>query len=230
MTIEPFADEAALAQAAARIIADALRAAIVARGQALFVATGGRTPGGVYDWLSAAELDWSNVVVTLSDERWAPIDSPDRNERLIRERLLKGPAAAGRFMSLIGDASTPRAAAAQADAALRPLGAPDVVLLGMGEDGHIASLFPLSPALSLGLDPKAPICISVPPGEQRPPPQARITLTAPWLVKAPDIFLLITGQEKRTVIAQALAGDDARELPVRAILQSSARVRIFWSA
>jgi 6-phosphogluconolactonase len=228
MTIESFADQATLAAATADAIADALSDAIAVRGQAVFVATGGRTPGAVYDRLNAAPLDWGKIVVTLSDERWVDVDSRDSNERLIRERLLG--LAAARFGSLKGDAGTPEAAAQDAAAKLAPLGAPDVVLLGMGEDGHIASLFPMSPALSLGLDPKAPACIAVPRGEGRPPPQARISLTASWLAAARLTLLLITGEQKRETIERAMDGSDAHEFPVRAILQQAPRVRILWSA
>lgn len=228
--IERFADQAALADAASSAIAQALTQAIANRGRALFIATGGRTPGGVYDRLAGAPMEWSKVVVSLTDERWVEAGDPESNEGLIRDRLLQGPAAAARIISLKGDAPTLEAAAQAASAKLAPLGAPDVVLLGMGDDGHIASLFPENPALPAGLDPGAPSCIAVPRGEGRPPPQARISLTVPWLTTARLTILLIAGAEKLKLIQQAQAGSDAREFPVRAILQQAARVRILWSA
>jgi len=230
MTIERFANADALADAAAAEIFDSLRNAISARGQAFFVATGGRTPGSVYDRLSAAPLDWSKVVVTLTDERWVGVGDPDSNEGLIRERLMHGPAGAAQVLSLKGGAPTPEAAAREASAALGRLGAPDMVLLGMGEDGHIASLFPGNRALSQGLDPRAAPCLAVPLGEGRPPVQARLSLSIAWLATAKATVLLITGTAKLKVIEQAMAGSDIEEFPVRAILQRAPRVRILWAA
>lgn len=228
--IERFADHATLAEAAALAISDSLRDAISVRGQALFVATGGRTPGPVYDRLSAAAVNWAKVVVTLTDERWVGVGDPDSNEGLVRERLLHGPASNARVVSLKGGAPTPETAAREASAALGKLGAPDIVLLGMGEDGHIASLFPGNCALAEGLDPLAPPCLAVPRGEGRPPVQARISLSAAWLASSLLTIVLITGTEKLKVIEQALAGSDVEEFPVRAMLERAPRVRIMWSA
>lgn len=230
MMIERFDDRAALADAAAKAITVALNEAIQIRGRALFIATGGRTPGAVYDRLEAAPLEWSKVVVSLTDERWVGSGDPESNEGLIRDRLLQGPAAAARFLSLKGDAPTPEIAASEASARLALLDPADALLLGMGEDGHIASLFPHNPALKLGLDPGAPPCIAVPRGERHPPPQARLSLSARWLSTAQCTILLIMGAEKLAVVEQALAGSDTHEFPVRAILQQSPRVRILWSA
>ena len=230
MTIERFADPRVLADAASSAIAEALSQAVAARGRALFIATGGRTAGPVHDRLAAAPLDWGSNVVSLTDERWVGSGDPESNEGLIRDRLLYGPAARARFVPLKGAAATPEAAAREASAKLAELGAPDVVLLGMGEDGHIASLFPRNPALAEGLAPGAPPCIAAPRGERSPPPQARLSLSAPWIAAARAIVLLIVGSEKLKVIEQALAGTDEQEFPVRAVLRPSARVRILWSA
>ncbi len=230
MTIERFVDQAAMADAASLAITHALSQAIAERGHALFIATGGRTPGPVYDRLAAAPVDWSKVVVSLSDERWVGSGDPESNEGLIRDRLLQGPAARARFVSLKGDAATPEGAAREASARLAQLGAPDAVLLGMGEDGHVGSLFPHNPALAEGLAPDAPPCIAVPRGERHPPPQPRLSLTARWLSAGRCTILLILGPEKLRVVEQALAGSDAHEFPIRAILQQSPRVRILWSA
>ena len=228
--IERFADHAMLAEAAALAISASLRDAVSARGQALFVATGGRTPGAVYDRLSTASVDWSKVLITLTDERWVGAGDPESNEGLVRERLLHGPASAARFLALKGGAPTPEAAAREASSALARLGAPDAVLLGMGEDGHVASMFPGNPALAVGLDPLAPPCFAAPPGQGLPPHQARLSLSASWLAASRLTVLLITGAHKLMVIEQALAGSDAEEFPVCAILRRAPRVRIMWSA
>ena len=214
--IETQHDKDALAKAAALAIEVALAHAIKARGAASLVATGGRSPGPVYDRLSVAGLDWSLVVVTLSDERNVGEDQSDSNARLVRTQLLKGPAATACFLPLW---PAPDPAALQA---LIPF---DVVMLGMGEDGHIASLLPGDPGLEDALT-TADLLRDVPAGLGRPP-LARITLTLTAILSARAIFLLIAGETKREVVARALAGAD---LPVgRLIAQAGDRLRIFWT-
>ena len=228
--IETFDDAAALAAAATGAVVAALEAGLRSHGSASLAATGGRAPGPIYDALSVIPLDWSRVHVTLTDERWVDPASADSNEKLVRERLLHGRAADARFIGLHGHEATPEAAAAAATAQVAALPALDVVLLGMGEDGHVASLFPGSPALDLGLDPKAPACIAVPQGDGRPPAQPRLSLTIRPLTTAALVLILISGAEKRRVIEQALAGGDPRQFPVCAVLQSAHAVRILWTA
>jgi 6-phosphogluconolactonase len=214
--IETFPDAAALADAAAQAVAAELDRALAARGRASLVATGGRSPGPVYDRLREAPApDWTHVVVTLSDERCVPPDDPASNARLVRERLLQGPAAAATLIPL-WPAPEPAALAA-----LRPF---DATILGMGEDGHIASMIPGDPGLAEALSTADPLR-SVPAGLGSPP-VARITLTLSALLDSRAIFLLIAGDAKREVVRRAQAGED---LPVgRLISHAAARTRIFW--
>jgi 6-phosphogluconolactonase len=213
--IETFSSETALGEAACAATAALLRRAIGERGRASLVATGGRSPGPVYDRLAEARLDWARVVVTLSDERCVGEDDPDSNARLVRERLLVGAAARAHLVPLWPE---PEPAVL---AALRPF---DAMLLGMGEDGHIASLIPGDPGLEAGLTEPGPTR-PVPAGLGKPP-LARITLTLPTLLDSRAIFVLIAGEAKRRVIERAVAGED---LPVgRLLSQARAPVRIFW--
>lgn len=228
--IETFDDAAALAAAATGAVVAALEAGLRAHGSASLAAAGGRSPGPIYDALSVIPLDWARVHVTLTDERWVDPASEDSNEKLVRDRLLRGRACDARFIGLHGHEATPEAAAAHATAQVAALPALDAVLLGMGEDGHVASLFPGSPALALGLDPKAPACIAIPQGQGRPPAQPRLSLTIRPLTNAAQVLILISGDEKRRVIEQALAGGDPRQFPVCAVLQSAPAVRILWTA
>lgn len=224
-TLEVLAD-----QAAGRV-AELLRGAIQARGAATLVATGGSTPGPLYDRLAATDLDWARVTVTLSDERWVDPASSDSNERLVRERLLTGHAAAAAFVPLKGSGS-PEQDAVAASAALAGLHAPfDVVLLGMGEDGHIASLFPGSPALPLALHPgEDEMVIAVPPGNGRAPPQPRLSLTLPALKSARRVLLLFTGRRKFDVLEAALQRPDPHLYPVCAILGAPGGVDVFCAS
>jgi 6-phosphogluconolactonase len=214
--LEVFPGSAAMADAAAQAIAAQLAAGLAARGRAALVATGGRSPGPVYDRLKNADLDWPHVAVTLSDERHVDVDSPNANVRQLRERLFVGAAASARYLPLTD----------YAEPALRALMPFDAVMLGMGEDGHIASLIPGSPVMAEAMDPDGKALVAESPAGFGSPPVARITLTLTALLQSRAIFVLMAGEAKRLVIAEALAGAD---LPVRPILQQDRTpVRVFW--
>jgi 6-phosphogluconolactonase len=228
--IEIFPDSAAQSAAAAAAIEHALTYRLRLKGEGSIVVTGGRSAGAVYDVLCSAALDWSKVVVTLSDERFVDVESPDSNERLVRERLLQGRAARAQLLGLRGTAATPQAAAAEAAAFLTAMPPFDVVMLGMGEDGHIASLFPGNPALAAGLDRAAPACIAVPQGADMPPAQPRLSLSLARLVSSRLILLVASGAEKRRVLERALDDSDSTPFPVRALLKAAPTRRILWTA
>lgn len=225
--VEVYPNSSAAAEAAAAAIVRALTDAERQHGRASFVATGGRSPAPVYQRLQTAKLDWARVVVTLSDERFVDPASPDSNEKLVREHLLQGEAKKAAFVPLWSRAAAdPAACARAAEPALAGMAPFDAVLLGMGDDGHFASLFPGSPALAQGLDPAGErLCLGVaePHGQ---PAYPRITLTLAALSQARTIIILISGAAKRAQVDAALAGAD---LPVRALLSHPAPVRVLWS-
>ncbi len=227
--IEAFADKAALSQACADVLADALsRRLAQGPGKARMMLTGGSTPVGCYEVLKDRPLDWSRVELALTDDRFVPPNDPNSNEKLAREHLLKGPAAAAHLTPLWSDVDSPEKAAAKAEPAIRALGRMDAVLLGVGPDGHICSLFPHSPQRAEGMDPDARrLVIGVPKAEQ-PPHVPRITLTWPAFMNTDLVVILISGDDKKQVIQAALAGAD---MPVRAVLtQTQVPVRILWAA
>ena len=209
--IETYANAHALAEAAAHGVAMQLEAGLRTGPRAALVATGGRSPGMTYDRLSATcLLDWTRVVVTLSDERCVAADAPDSNARLVRERLLKGEAAKAHLLPL-----WPR----PQPTALRGLTPFDAVMLGMGQDGHVASLIRT-------LDPRAEALIADVPEGLGSPPVARVTLTLSALLASRAIFLLVAGGAKREVVDRALSGE---ALPVRSLLaQETVPVRVLW--
>ncbi len=224
--MEIFPDRESLAEAAAKALADALSGL----GPKSLVVTGGTSPGPVYDRLSAFDLDWANVTVTLSDERWVDTCSPDSNERLVRERLLCGRAAVARFLPLKGAGVSPEEDALAVEPKLRVLAPWSAVMLGMGEDGHIASLFPGDAELAARLDlGRTRFCVGV--GMSALSPYvARITLTVSALLASRQVVLLITGEAKRAVIKRVLT-DQTYAPPVAAILrQCRVPVQILWSA
>lgn len=207
-----------LADRIAGQLADFLRR----EGRATLAVPGGTTPGPVFDVLSGIDLDWANVTVVPTDERWVPEDSPRSNAGLLRHRLLVNRAAAARLIPLRTDDATPEDALPGLTAALTPHLPVSVLLLGMGTDMHTASLFPGADRLAEALAGDAPPLMALSaPGAGEP----RITLTAPVLRGALNIHLLITGADKRTALerAQTLPPDQA---PVRAIL---ANATVHWA-
>ena len=208
-------------------IASDLRAAITARSTASLVVSGGSTPRPLFEYLSRQDLAWDRVRVTLADERWVPPDHEDSNERLVRRSLLVRAAAAAALIGHKTPDATPeegREACEQALAAIpRPF---DVVVLGMGGDGHTASLFPDAPELAAGLDLETPrTCLAV-----RPPaaPHPRMSLTLPAILDSRRLVLHLTGASKWQVYQRALNHGPAEKLPIRAVL-GSGRVEVWWA-
>ena len=222
------ANPEALAQIAADLIARSLIGAFARAGRASLAVAGGSTPAQTYRRLSAAAVDWGRVDIVPTDERWAPPSSTDSNERFLRETLLQGPAMAARFTPLWSDVATPQDAATRAEPLIADLVPFDVVVLGMGEDGHFASLFPGSPALAEGLDPLGSrLCVGAPAGSPAPA-QPRISLTFRAFEDARDIFLLITGAAKRRVLDDVWSG--ARDAPIGALRGlGGGAVRVLWA-
>lgn len=215
------------AQALADSVSGALAAALAMRTHASLVVSGGRSPIGFFQCLRDAELAWSRVWITLADERWVPEDHPDSNAALVRRHLLQGAAAAARFVPLWNGAATPVAAIAERTAALAQLPQPfDVVVLGMGEDGHTASLFPGAPGLAAALDPAGTALLAAidPPAAPHP----RLSLTLKALLGCRHIHLPLAGASKRAVYARALAQCDPLQLPISSVLcQSGVPVTVY---
>ncbi|WP_416137739.1 6-phosphogluconolactonase [Halomonas sp. HK25] len=204
-----------LAGQLAEAVAEALRQDLARHERALLVVSGGSTPVPFFRALGACELPWARVQVTLADERWVAEDADASNARLVRAHLLRGPAAEATLVPLTTDDPTPEQGAETVAERIAGLAWPaSAVVLGMGGDGHTASLFPDSRELDLALTTDA-ITVAVRASSQ---PQPRITLSADRLHRARRHFLHITGGEKRDMLVRALAGDDVRELPIRAFL------------
>lgn len=213
------------AKGLAAAVADALRAALAERGQALLVVSGGRSPVAFLEALGSAELDWPKVSVSLADERWVPESHPDSNAGLLRRHLLKGAAARAHFIGLYQPAASLDEAADKADRFLHELALPiDVLVLGMGDDGHTASLFPGSPGLVDALDPVSRRrCL---PMWAPAVPRQRLTLTRAVLQGARVQLLAIQGEAKLATLSMALNDNDEQRAPVSAFLRSP--LSIHW--
>ena len=211
-----FDDRHALDRALAADVAATLVSAIAERGSATLVVSGGTTPVGFFELLSHKALPWAQVSVLLADERWVAADDAASNEKLVRQHLLINAARSARFIPLKTADEQPEQAASALDRQLSALGTFDLVILGMGADGHTASLFPGADTLAVGLDLQSgKQCIAVTPPCA---PHRRLSMTLPRLLDSRQIFLHITGDEKRAVLAAALDGGEASALPIAALL------------
>ncbi|EPX86430.1 6-phosphogluconolactonase [Rubellimicrobium thermophilum DSM 16684] len=189
----------------AQRLAGELRQRLSQGEEASIAVSGGRTPGPIFDALSAADLDWDRVSVLLTDERWVPEDSPRSNTRLVRERLLTGRAAAARFLPMYCDAPSPEEGIPRLVPAIAEVLPLTTCLLGMGEDMHTASIFPGADNLAEALTGETILV----PIRAPAAPEPRLTLSAAVLAGALARHLVITGPEKREALERA------RSLPPR---------------
>jgi 6-phosphogluconolactonase len=229
--IRTLPDAAAWAEACAGRLSDALAEALAETGKAVLAGAGGSTPSPIYARLAQAPLDWASIVVTLVDERYVPETSPESNTALIKRTLLTGPAAAARFAPLYSPAVTvDRAAALAAHALVAEGGRLDAVLLGVGEDGHICSMFPESPTLRTLLSPDLkPTVLGVPPGRDgRAPSLQRLSINLPYLIGARRVVLALTGTAKRAVFEREATGDPATR-PIAALLAHKVPLEVLWT-
>jgi len=223
MNLIEYPDRETLMRAVAAGLAADLAQALALRDTVCFAVPGGTTPGPVFDALAQVALDWSRVHVLLTDERWVPETDAQSNAALIRARLLTGPAAAAQFTPYFTDVADIGTTAQSLSASLAHLLPIDVLLLGMGADMHIASLFPEADGLAQAMADDAPLLLPITAKDQN---VQRFTLTGRALSTARGIHLLITGADKRAALLRA-ARLSVLQAPVQAVLSQAT---IHWSA
>jgi len=221
-------DAELLAVELAAAVEQNLSETIQAHGRASLVVSGGSTPLPFFKKLSQASLQWSAIDVTLADERWVPEDHEDSNARFVKEHFLNGAASSARFFSLYRDMK-PITAIAEVQRALDDMVQPfSVVILGMGTDGHTASLFPNTDGLEAALDLNTQAMLAI--LEPESVAQSRITLTRAALLRSRYRYLHITGTQKHEVLANALARDDANRLPIASFFEKHLPpISVYWS-
>lgn len=213
----------ALAQALAADVATRLTAALLHKPSASLVVSGGATPYPFFAALKQKQLPWQRIHMLLTDERCVPTDHADSNEAMLRARLLTTESP---FVSL-----APRAgeSSQQAIARITPsvlaLAPFDVLVLGMGIDSHVASLFPGNPAIA---DTSNAALLAV---EDAPkPPAKRISMAPQTILNAQHLVVHVTGDGKKTMIEEAMASGDVIRYPIAAfLLQQKTPVTVYWA-
>ena len=209
-----FESRGSLSSALATDVANALQHHVRTKGSSCLAVSGGSTPKLFFETLSRFDVPWSRVTVTLVDERQVPETDPRSNARLVRENLLQNSAAGAQFVPLFDNPEAEN------------VGTLDVVVLGMGNDGHTASFFPGGDNLGEALNPKIGkriVTMSAPAAGE-----SRLTFTLPALLDASLLCLHIEGQEKRDVLNKALVEGPVEAMPVRAVLRSKKPLTLYW--
>lgn len=216
----------------ADLMQSAIERAIAAQGLASIALSGGSTPSLLYLALAARKMDWPNVTATLVDERFVPPSAKGSNEAFLRSTFLQGSAGRARFVGLWNGARTLDEAAVEANARVRGLIRPfDVVVLGMGLDGHTASWFPRAGGLQAALAADAPLVVPVraKKSEATGDHLERLTLSLRAIADARLVVLLMTGAEKRQAYAAAAGAGAVEDAPVRAILRARPDLWASWA-
>lgn len=222
------ANSAALADLLADWVAERLTHAIAQRAAGFIAVSGGTTPKLFFQALSGRDVDWPKVTVTLIDERFVEPSSPRSNQGLVEANLLRNKAAQARFVPLYNGANEPEEGARRANAALAGVSWPlDVAVLGMGGDGHTASMFPDAPNLDTLLDAHAREKVDTVHAASAG--EARLTLTLPPIVSARALVLHIEGDAKRRVLEEALAAPEGQRPPIVRVIAKAPEVEVFWA-
>ncbi len=225
-----FDDASQLSEKLADKIATLLQEAIDHRGKASLVVSGGSTPVQLFNILNKKNIDWSDVYITLADERWVDVNSEASNEALVRKHLLQNQAASAKFTGLKNMFKTAAEGVFMATERLQHFPERfDVSILGMGNDGHTCSWFPCAEKSELenALTSSNSLAAVTPTTA----PNERITLTQSRILSSRQIFLHLVGEQKLTVYRQALQNNDIYTMPIRAVLgQNKTPVDVYWSA
>lgn len=214
-------------------IVSLLTVGIKKNGRAHLAVSGGSTPIPLFKRLACSVMAWDKVDISLVDERWVAPDASDSNELLVRTYLLQDQAVGAHFCGMKTSSITASDGERECAEGLLGLQRPcDVLLLGMGDDGHTASLFPGAVKLPEAVDMQSGrICMGIAPLAA---PHERMTLTLPEILLARCIFLHITGQNKRDVLEQAMVDGPSEDMPIRYVLRHlSGKIKkpmaVYWA-
>lgn len=208
-------------------IIDNLQEAILKKGSASLLVSGGSTPKPLFEKLSSVDITWEKVKIALCDERWIDKNHKDSNEKLVRDSLLVNFAKKAKFISMYQEyINIEDAQDVCSDIYEKELFPFDVLILGMGNDGHTASLFPNNIKLKEALETTKGFCICMKPDTA---PYERMSLTKTAILSATNIYLHFEGVEKQDVYKKVLEGASSNDMPVSAILnQDKKKIEVYY--
>jgi 6-phosphogluconolactonase len=215
-----------LAEDLSHNIGEILKQSIKSDSRASLAVSGGRTPVPLLEALSNLSLDWSSVDLTLVDDRWVKPSHKDSNEMLVRAHLIKNKAKKINFIPLKNNNKTAKDGHKLSEELLQQVKSPfDVVVLGVGSDGHTASLFPCSDELTEGMNLNNPCrLIATSP---KTAPYERMSLTAKAIIDSKNVFLHLNGSNKLHTLELAMTNKDAMKMPIYYFLEKG--LKIYWS-
>ncbi|MCW8875994.1 MAG: 6-phosphogluconolactonase [Kangiellaceae bacterium] len=236
MTIKNFlySTREELFQKAANQCASQITRGIEKQGRASIAVPGGSTPAPVFELLSRMSLDWHNVLIAPTDERWVDINEPTSNQKLLQDTLLVNQAKDARLMAMKNSAATATLGQKESEQSINELERPfDIVMIGMGNDGHFASLFPGSSPFEQAMDlDNSKSCIAI---DATGCPVAgdnteRMSLTLSAILDAKLVMVLITGNDKLEVLRLAEKENNPSDKPIAALLnQNETPVEVYWA-
>ncbi len=224
-----FDDKEAMVAALKAAVTERLSGALAACGKASWAVSGGSTPAPLFEAMRGVDIDWKNVDVALVDERWVPFRHPRSNEAFVTKHLKAGMASQASITGMKTDHASARDGALDVNRRYETLALPfDSVLLGLGPDGHTASLFPDAEGLEQAFAPAAPTCVvlTAKKSDVTGDEVERMSLSAAAIAAAPHVAVMITGTAKRAVLEDAL--ENAPELPV-AKLHAIKKFDVYWA-
>ena len=229
-----FKDRTGLITTLAQNCQEHLAKALAENGAISFMVSGGGTPAPLYEALSLSDLDWKQINIALVDERWVDSNHSASNEALIYRTLLINHAKQASFTGMKTQAASASEGCAETEMLYRALPKPFALsILGMGSDGHTASLFPHADGLSATLVEKSKqltAAIVAKQSEVTGPNTERLTLTLAGLLQSERLIILITGKEKLAVFREAMNEGAIEDMPIRSILrQNKVPVELYWA-
>ena len=234
LTLKQFENRDELFQSVALDIESRLRQSLTQYGAASFIIPGGTTPGPAFHSLSNAELDWKSITIAQSDERWLDTSHEQSNQKLTEKTLLINHASKANYVAMKNSSTSAKNGLSQCNQDYQSMPTPfSVTMLGMGLDGHFASLFPKSNHIKKGLDPNnLDLCIDIDAsgcsvaGDHT----ERMSLTLSGILNSQTIILLITGQEKLKLIQSKLNTKPDLNCPISYLLnQTTSPISIYWA-
>ena len=225
-----FDSKDSMTQTLANLLETKLTEGIEKDGQAVLMVSGGSSPAPAYKYLANLEFPWHKVSIAMVDERWVDLAHEKSNEAFIKSTLLQGHAAAAHFVPMKNTSSSAVEGQVECDRTYSVLKNADITILGMGPDGHTASLFPHADGLQNGLETEQHVCaINAIESDVTGSITERMSLTLSRIASSREVVLLISGEEKRAVYEAAKEEGSVYDVPLRAILNhSSIYLTVFW--